>query len=186
MGTEFKNSIWGHVESDMLIILPRCHLDITYHSSLRSLGWRYTLEVINIKWYFQLWTWGHDRKRRGLRMSWNIQNFKRVSKSERVSCSVMSNFLQPHRWGSSVHGILQARILQWVAIPFSRGSSPPRDRTWVSCIAGGSFTIWATKEVPKEKGSLEKKSEKNQPVKWEEIWGSFLDLFAVVFTLMKM
>ena len=36
--------------------------------------------------------------------------------------------------GSSVHGILQARILEWVAIPFSRGSSPPRDRTWVSCI----------------------------------------------------
>ena len=38
--------------------------------------------------------------------------------------------------GSSVHGILQARILEWVAIPFSRGSSWPRDRTWVLCIAG--------------------------------------------------
>ena len=36
--------------------------------------------------------------------------------------------------GFSVHGILQARILEWVAIPFSRGSSQPRDRTWVSCI----------------------------------------------------
>ena len=39
--------------------------------------------------------------------------------------------------GSSVHGSLQARILEWVAISFSRGSSQPRDRTWVSCIAGG-------------------------------------------------
>ena len=38
--------------------------------------------------------------------------------------------------GSSVHGILQARILEWVAISFSRGSSQPKDRTWVSCIAG--------------------------------------------------
>ncbi|XDA82486.1 hypothetical protein R6Z07F_012401 [Ovis aries] len=36
--------------------------------------------------------------------------------------------------GSSVHGILQARILEWVAVPFSRGSSRPMDRTWVSCI----------------------------------------------------
>ena len=41
---------------------------------------------------------------------------------------------------SSVHGILQARILEWVAISFSRGSSRPRDRTWVSYIAGGFFT----------------------------------------------
>ena len=47
--------------------------------------------------------------------------------------------------GSSVHGILQARILEWVAIPFSRGSSRPRDRTRVSCIAGGFFTVWATR-----------------------------------------
>ena len=42
---------------------------------------------------------------------------------------------------SSVHGILQARILEWVAIPFSRGSSQPRDRTQVSRIAGGFFTV---------------------------------------------
>ena len=41
--------------------------------------------------------------------------------------------------GFSVHGILQARILEWTAIPFSRGSSQPRDRTWVSCIAGRFF-----------------------------------------------
>ena len=40
----------------------------------------------------------------------------------------------------TVHGILQARILEWVAFPFSRGSSQPRDRTQVSCTAGGFFT----------------------------------------------
>ena len=50
--------------------------------------------------------------------------------------------------GSSVHGILQARILKWGAIPFSRGSSRPRDRTLVSHITGGFFTIWATREAP--------------------------------------
>ena len=49
--------------------------------------------------------------------------------------------------GSSVHGILLATILEWVAIPFSRGSSWLKDQTKVSCIAGRFFTIWAIKEV---------------------------------------
>ena len=49
--------------------------------------------------------------------------------------------------GSSVPGILQAGILEWVAISFSRRSSQPRDRTWVSHIAGRRFTIWATRKV---------------------------------------
>ena len=44
--------------------------------------------------------------------------------------------------GSSDNGILQVRILEWVAIPFSRGSSQPRDWTWVSHIVGRFFTIW--------------------------------------------
>ena len=47
---------------------------------------------------------------------------------------------------SSVHGILQARVLEWVAISFSRGSSRPRDWTLVSCIAGRFFINWATRE----------------------------------------
>ena len=50
--------------------------------------------------------------------------------------------------GSSIHGIFQARVLEWVAISFSRGSSWPRDWTQVSRIAGRRFTIWATREVP--------------------------------------
>ena len=45
------------------------------------------------------------------------------------------------------HGIFQAKILEWVAISFSRGSSWPRGRTWVSCIAGRFFTVWATREA---------------------------------------
>ena len=46
-----------------------------------------------------------------------------------------------------VHWIIQARILEWVAFPFSRGSSQPRDQTQVSCIAGRFFTNWAIKEA---------------------------------------
>ena len=45
--------------------------------------------------------------------------------------------------GYSVYGILQARILEWAAIHFSRGSSQPRDQTWVSWIAGRLFIVWA-------------------------------------------
>ena len=49
---------------------------------------------------------------------------------------------------SSVHGILLARISEWVAMPSSRGSSQLRDWTQVSCAAGGFFTSWATREAP--------------------------------------
>ena len=58
-----------------------------------------------------------------------------------------SNLVDGTLLGSSVHGILQIRILEWVAMPFSRGSSQPRDQTQVSCIAGRFFTIWATREA---------------------------------------
>ena len=54
----------------------------------------------------------------------------------------------------TVRGILQARILEGVAIPFSRGSSQPRDQTQVSHIAGGFFTSWATKEAQEYRSGL--------------------------------
>ena len=50
--------------------------------------------------------------------------------------------------GSSVRGILQTGVLEWASTPFPRGSSPPRDRTQVSCIAGAFFTSWTTREAP--------------------------------------
>ena len=53
--------------------------------------------------------------------------------------------------GSSVHGILQARILQWVAIPFSRGSFWPGNQTCLYCIAGRFFTDWALKTQHSQK-----------------------------------
>ena len=59
---------------------------------------------------------------------------------ESESHSAMSNSLQ-------LHGILQARMLEWIAFSFSRGSSQPRDQTQVSCIAGRFFTSWATREA---------------------------------------
>ena len=70
--------------------------------------------------------------------------------SESVSHSVVFYSLRPmdgRPLGSSVYGILQARILEWIASPLSRGYSRPRDRTWVSYIAGRFFTVWATRET---------------------------------------
>ena len=67
------------------------------------------------------------------------------------SCSIwdLCNLKDCSPPGSSFHGILHARILKWVAIPFCRGSSQPRDWTQVSCLTGRFFTIWATKgEAP--------------------------------------
>ena len=61
-------------------------------------------------------------------------------------CPTFSNPMDCSPSGSSVHEIFQARILVWVAISFSRGSSQPRNRTRVSCTAGRFFTCWATRE----------------------------------------
>ena len=66
-----------------------------------------------------------------------------------LSCPTLCNPRDSSILGSSVHGIFQARILEWVAISFSRGSSPPRDRTRVSHIVGRCFTVWTTKEARK-------------------------------------
>ena len=65
-----------------------------------------------------------------------------VTQSGPILCDPMS--CSPP--GSSVRGIFQAGILEWVAIPFSRGSSQPRNWTQVSSIAGRFFTIWKTRE----------------------------------------
>ena len=63
------------------------------------------------------------------------------------SCPTLCSPMDGSPPGSSVHGILQARILEWVVMPSSRGSFQPRDWTCVSCIAGGFFTIWASREA---------------------------------------
>ena len=66
------------------------------------------------------------------------------------SCPTLCDPMDCSLPGSSVHGILQARVLEWVAISFSRRSPQPRDRPRVSHIMGRCFTIWATREDSKE------------------------------------
>ena len=79
---------------------------------------------------------------RGLPKSESIQSESEVAQS----CPTLCDPMDPTPPGSSVHGIFQARILEWVAISFSRRSSRPKDWTWVSSIVSRHFTIWATKE----------------------------------------
>ena len=63
------------------------------------------------------------------------------------SCLTLCNSMDRGLSGPSVHGILQPRTLEWVAMPFSSGSSWPRDQTQVSCIAGRFFTVWTTRDI---------------------------------------
>ena len=63
------------------------------------------------------------------------------------SCPTLCDLINCCPPGSSVHGILQARIMEWVAMPSSRGSSQPRDRIHILHIAGRFSTVWATREL---------------------------------------
>ena len=78
-------------------------------------------------------------------MSYAFYTYEWVSEVSQ-SCLTICDPMDCSPSGSSVHGILQVRILEWVAISFSRGSSQPRDWTQVSHIAGRFFNLWATRE----------------------------------------
>ena len=100
--------------------------------------------------YIDLWEWESSHSESVLKLhrftSLSYLWTKSLSKVLVIqSCSILCNPMDYSQPGSSVCGILQARILDWVAIPFSRGSFQLRDQTWVSCIAGRFFTIRATK-----------------------------------------
>ena len=95
---------------------------------------------LNFSTPFSQW----DTCNRSLKSSFSIDTFIYPITLENISLvseRVASNLCDPLDY--TVHGTLQARILKWVAIPFSRGSSQPRDQTQVSRIAGGFFTSWA-------------------------------------------
>ena len=111
---------------------PKSAYQQDYTPSERSRKKRF--HVSSSLWWFQMFLglWEHPSNLRSCRPL--------VAQLYPTLCSPMD--CRP--LGSSDHGILQARILEWIAIPFSRGSSQPRNWTQVSCIAGRFFTIWAT------------------------------------------
>ena len=105
--------------------------------------------------------WPHGLRPRGLSTHYFIlTDGHRKHRPEKVKvlvtqlCPTLCDSMDRSLPGSSVHGILQPRILEWIAISFSRGSSPPREWPWVSCIAGWFFTVWATREAQEEQKML--------------------------------
>ena len=98
----------------------------------------------------------------------SVRVYAYIKKESEVtqSCPTLCDPMDYSLPGSSIRGILQARILEWVAISFSKRSSQPREWTQVSCIAGRCFTIWATRETRVHTYTHIKK--KNNPL--ADIW----------------
>ena len=107
-----------------------------------------TLEWVAIS--FSRWSsWSRDQTHisciaGGFFSDWATREILSVDVLVTQSCPSLCDPMDCSPPGFSVHGILQVSILEWIAIPFSRGSSQPRDRTLVSCIPGRFFTVWAT------------------------------------------
>ena len=105
----------------------------------REWGWDSASQTFNFMWI----TWSYDT----VESDWIKST--RGPKVIRESCSVVSDSTTPWTIANQATlslGILQARILEWVVMPSSRGSSQPRNKTCISCIAGRFITIWATRE----------------------------------------
>ena len=104
-------------------------------------GWRWAITLVEISsmWAGNLNYFFHCYNP----SSWYNESGKKKKKWKLLSCVQL--------FATPVHGILQARILEWAAFPFSRGSSQPRDWIQVSHIAGGSFTNWAIRDAQKER-----------------------------------
>ena len=99
------------------------------------------------------------------------QGMPRIAESENEvtqSCPTLCHPMDCSLPGSSVHGIFQAIVLEWIAISFSRGTSQPRDRTRVSHIVDRHFTVWATREVIASKLKKLEKVKKESPLQISE------------------
>ena len=111
------------------------------------------LFTITIWWvssnHWTLFSYSYRSRRSGIKSLWWVTLFMMTLGS--VSCTVVSHSLQSHGLyslpSSSFHGFFQGRILEWVAIPFSRGYFQPRNQAWISCTAGRFFTIWVTRKA---------------------------------------
>ena len=100
------------------------------------LGWAFCISFLFLslfKWHFVISTSGP---------------FYLLKVKVAQSCPTLCDPIDCSPQGSSVHGILQARILEWVAVPFSKGSSQPRDWIHIFHTAGRFFIVWATSEAP--------------------------------------
>ena len=111
-------------------------------SILKELSPEYSLEGLKMKlklYYFDQLMQRTDSLEKTLPWYWRSEVAQ--------SCPPLCNHMDCSLPDSAVHELFQTRIPEWVAISFFRGSFWPGDQTWVSCIAGRCFTIWATREA---------------------------------------
>ena len=108
-----------------------------WRDCLFTINWSYTLVEDHLTLYIRVYFWSFILLHRSVLCVFLVAQL----------CPTLSDPMGCSPPGSSVHGDLQARILEWVAMSSSRGSSQPRDQTQVSRIAGGFFTVWATREA---------------------------------------
>ena len=124
-------SSWGHKKSDTTEWLRTHKMGIKRHRAKKETEETQVRFQGNLKMQQHTWHWNEVAQ----------------------SCPTLCDPMDCSPPGSSIHGIFRARVLEWVAISFSRGSSRPRDWTQVSCIAGIHFTVWATLTLALEKNS---------------------------------
>ena len=120
--------------------VPGCNLKNDRMISVRLQGKPFNITVIQV--------YAPTSNTEEAEVEWfyeDLQDFLELTPKKDVLCDRMDCRLP----GSSLHGILQARVLEWVTISFSRGTSRPRDRTRVSSIPGRCFNLWTTREAPK-------------------------------------
>ena len=137
--SEFSQGLYRwHSSKDSACQCLRGWFDPWLGRSLRR-KWQLTPVFLPGKFHWQRSLTGYIRCNwAGIHTEFSMEGVCLVAQS----CPTLHDPMDYSLLVSSVLGILQARILEWVTIPFSRVSSWHRDRTWVSCIAGGSFIIW--------------------------------------------
>ena len=124
-------------------------------------------------------TWGsNSQKGKHIYNARSLTKWDCLSPLVAQSCLTLCDSMGYHPPGSSVHGILQVSILEWVAIPFFRVSSQPRYQIWLSCIAGIFFHTWATREAycsQKYKVSYDLVFQT-----WESYWIKYLSQYLII------
>ena len=137
------------MQSNFLILLTTSLLFWIIHLNLYLIildNWKLHLIVLRIIKFLHFWLWiiwFYNKNK--LNLQWSLQLLWVYLAAQ--LCPTPCNPMDCSQPESSVHGILQARILEWVAMPSSRESFQPRDGIQVFLIAGGFFTIWATRET---------------------------------------
>ena len=152
-----QHNVWESTWENILFIQLRSRTEINTHMGIPSNKEEcsksearleiHTQRGVQTSWVRRNPVW------RGHKSLYTVQSFWVFVWSENESVVAQSSpaLCQPVNYsppGSTVHGILQARVLEWVAIPFSRGSSQPRNWTQVSSIAGRFFTYLVSFSIP--------------------------------------